>query len=155
MSELVHQSERFRRAAEIEEQVTITAGAPLLDLRSLAAPPISGELIALAKLVELRRRSMGLTVEDLSRQVSISPLEILRLEAGYLVPRVRDQLPALARVLRLREVALLELAGVKPDSTGRVLPAAQAFVSRAASPDALTPSESEALEEFVRLLESA
>jgi hypothetical protein len=112
-------------------------------------------LLALAKLVELRRRSLGLSPDELSRQASVPQAEILCLEAGVAGPPVKGHLSAIARILRLPEGPLLELAAEKPDPTGRVRQAMETFVARTAHSEKPTSSEAEAVEEFVRVLELA
>jgi predicted transcriptional regulator len=112
-------------------------------------------LLALAKLVELRRRSLGLTPDELSRQASVPQAEILCLEAGVAGPPVKEHLSAIARILRLREGPLLDLVADNPDPTDRVRQAAEQFVARTAHSEMPTSNETEAVEEFVRVLELA
>ncbi len=152
MNELMRWNERARRAAEVEAESPIAAGPRNQDVSRVALRNSTG-LFALAKLVELRRRSLGLTPEELSRQARVPHTEILRLEAGVAGPPVKEHLSAIARILHLREGPLLELAAENPDPTGRVRQAAEAFVSRTVHSEKPTTGEAEAVEEFVRILE--
>ena len=93
---------------------------------------------------------MGLTPLELSQKASVSYMGLLRLEEGVVGAHVLEKLPILARELGLRESLLLELAGVKPDPTGRVRQAAETFVTRTSAVRIPDPTESEAMAEFVR-----
>jgi len=147
-------SDWFLETAEVEARTPITVCGGLVDFQRFPPPKPTTELIALAKLVELRRRSMGLTPLELSQKVGVSHMEVLRLEEGVVGSHVLDQLPVIARELCLRESPLLELAGVKPDPTSRIHQAAQTFVERTASA-APSSGEFEAMAAFVRDLEAA
>ncbi len=112
-------------------------------------------MLALAKLVELRRRSLGLTTDELSRQASVPRSEVLCLEAGVAGLSVKEHLSAIARILCLREGPLLELAADSHDPTDRVRQAVETFVAQTADSEKPTSGEAEAVEEFVRVLELA
>jgi len=152
MSNLTEITDRFLQAAEVEANTPIGIGGRPAEFLRPAAPVM--ELLALAKLVELRRRSLGLTPADLAQKAGIPAADLLRLEEGAVGAIVLSRFPVLAHELGLPEAALLELAGVKPDPTGRIHQAAQAFVERTASL-APAPGEAEAMAAFVRDLEAA
>ncbi len=154
MNELLRWNERARRAADVEAETPITAG-PRSPETARVVPRNSTGLLALAKLVEIRRRSLGLTLDELSRQASVSQAEILCLEAGVAGPPVEEHLSAIARILHLREGPLLELAADKLDPTGRLREAVETFVARTAHSEKPTSGEAEAVEEFVRVVELA
>jgi transcriptional regulator with XRE-family HTH domain len=155
MNQLMQQSDRFRRAADIEAETPITAGAAPAELERLAAEQPAAKRVALAKLVELRRRSLGWTPLELAERARVSYPELLRLEEGVPGPAVLEKLPVIARALSLPESSLLELAGVTPEPTDRIHRAARRFVARAVGVTAPTAGEAEALEEFVNALDAA
>jgi hypothetical protein len=74
MNELLRWTERARRAADVEAETPITVG-PRSPEATRVVPRISTGSLALAKLVELRRRSLELTQDDLSRQASVPQVE--------------------------------------------------------------------------------
>jgi transcriptional regulator with XRE-family HTH domain len=155
MNQLMQQSDRFRRAADIEAETPITAGAASAELERLAAEQPPAKRVVLAKLVELRRRSPGWTPLELAERASVPYPEVLRLEEGVPGPSVIDKLPGIARTLSLPESPLLELAGVAPEPTERIHQAARRFVARVVGVTAPTAGEAEALEEFVQALDAA
>jgi transcriptional regulator with XRE-family HTH domain len=155
MDQLMQQSDRFRKAAEVEAETPITAGAAPAELGRLATEENAAERLALAKLVELRRRSLGWTPLELAERASVSYPELLRLEEGVPGAAVLEKLPVIARALSLPESPLLELAGVAPESGDRIRRAARRFVARAVGVTAPTIGEAEALEEFVQALDAA
>jgi transcriptional regulator with XRE-family HTH domain len=154
MNQLMQQSDRFRRAAEVEAETPITAGAAPADGGRLTAGETAAEWVALAKLVELRRRSIGWTPLQLAERAGVSYPELLRLEEGVPGPAVLEKLPVIARALSLPEKPLLELAGVVAEADDRIRRAARRFVGRAVGVTAPTAGESEALEEFVQALDA-
>jgi transcriptional regulator with XRE-family HTH domain len=155
MNQFMQQSDRFRRAAEVEAETPITAGRVPPERERLAGGEQAADRVALAKLVELRRRSIGWTPLELAERASVSYPELLRLEEGVPSPGILEKLPIIARALSLPESTLLELAGARPEVGGRIRQAARRFVARAVEVMAPTTGEAEALEEFVQALDAA
>ncbi len=88
MSKSMKLREGFLRAAEIEAATPITVGVvPTAVVKSLAHGR-TPEHLALAKLVELRRRPMGMTTLELSERVHVPASEIRLLESGVVNPPV-------------------------------------------------------------------
>jgi hypothetical protein len=109
--------------------------------------------VALAKLIELRRRQYRLSAEDLSRKADVDLEDIVSIERGEgTVPAEPRTMQCLARALDLPEQRLLELAGLVPALDARLRKATVRFVSQAEPVANLLPQEQEALEEFVGLL---
>jgi transcriptional regulator with XRE-family HTH domain len=152
MSDLPQVSEQFLRLAEMEERMDITVGAPWPFTRGFPILPPTQERLALAKLVELQRRSLGLTPVELAERTNVSYLDLLRLEEGVVTTPMLGNLPIIARELQLPEKVLLELASAQPDPTGRIRQAAEAFVARTAPTTRPTPEETDALTAFVHAL---
>ena len=88
-------------------------------LRALERSELQPELMAIGKLVELRRREKGLTIEELRRQANVSETALVDLERGLRLPNTRDVICLLARVLELPADKLLAAAGLngEPDPT--------------------------------------
>src|SRR5258708_33398152 len=129
MTQLTQITDYFLQTAEVEAQTPILVGGRLPDYRALSARSTT-ELIALGKLLGLRRRSLGVAPPQLAQKVGIPIADLLRLEEGVVGPGVLAQFSGLARELALPEDALLELAGVRHDPTGRIHPSAQTLVAR-------------------------
>jgi HTH-type transcriptional regulator, competence development regulator len=105
--------------------------------------------VALAKLVELRRRQYRLSAEDLARKADVDLEDVVGIERGEAtVPEPRT-MHRLARALELPEQRLLELAGLEPAQDARLREATVRFVSQSEPVASLLPQEQAALEEFV------
>jgi HTH-type transcriptional regulator, competence development regulator len=105
--------------------------------------------VALAKLVELRRRQYRLSAEDLARKADVDLEDVVGIERGEAtVPELRT-MHRLARALELPEQRLLELAGLEPAQDARLREATVRFVSQSEPVASLLPQEQAALEEFV------
>jgi hypothetical protein len=154
MNKLTQITDDFRQTAEVEAETPIMAGGPVVDFLRPVMLPSTMELLALGKLVGLRRRALGRQTQELAQKVGIPVSDLLSLEEGAVAPVVLGRLADLARELVLPEMALRELAGGKLDPTGRIHQATKTFVDRTtlAVP---TPGEAEAMEAFIRDLEAA
>jgi HTH-type transcriptional regulator, competence development regulator len=110
------------------------------------------ERVALAKLVELRRRQYRLSVEDLAKKADVDLEDVVSIERGEgTVPEPRT-VHRLAQALELPERRLLELAGLVQAKDARFRKATVRFAARSEPVANLLPEEQEALEEFVGLL---
>ena len=108
--------------------------------------------VALAKLVELRRRQYRLSAEDLAKKADVDLEDIVSIERGEgTVPEPRTMY-RLAQALELPEPGLLELAGLVQAKDARFRTATVRFAARSEPVANLLPQEQEALEEFVGLL---
>jgi transcriptional regulator with XRE-family HTH domain len=113
------------------------------------------ERLALAKLIELRRRQYRLSAEDLARKADVDLADVVSIERGErTVPEPRI-VHRLAQALELPEPRLLELAGLLPANDARFREATVRFAARSEPVSDLLPEEQEALEEFVELLVEA
>lgn len=145
-------SDLFLAAAEIEAVTPITAGITTFDpeLR-LGDSGFSGSRM-FAKLIDLRRRQMRLSVEALASQAEVNLEEIMSIEQGEkMIPEPRT-IHRIAEVLKLPERRLKELAGLAKPENGNFREAKVRFAARCESLEELRPEEAEALEEFVKVL---
>lgn len=149
---LTYIGDRFRAAAEIEANTPITVGSYTGSPEERLFERGATNWLALAKLVELRRRQMRLSVEALARQADIDLEDIVSIERGEgSVPEHRT-IHQIAQVLKLPERRLIELAGLVEASDGKFHEATVRFAARSESIEELRPEELEALEEYVKVL---
>ncbi len=144
----------LRAKAEAEDNGIVSVGGLVCALRKGEAESKAHRAgrVALAKLVELRRRQYRLSAEDLSRKADVDLEDIVSIERGEgTIPEPRT-MQCLARALELPEQRLLELAGLVPAQDARLRKATVRFVSQSEPVATLLPQEQEALEEFVGLL---
>jgi transcriptional regulator with XRE-family HTH domain len=145
-------SESFRAAADIETETTITVGAATVAPEGRFSDRGVSASLALAKLVELRRRQCRLSVEALASRADVDlehVVNIERGEGGAPEPRTVQQI---AQALKLPEQRLLELAGLAEVRDGRIREATVRFAARSEPIEELRPEEREALEEYVKVL---
>jgi hypothetical protein len=111
----------------------------------LAAP--STERAAFAQLVEWQRRRLGLSAAK--ADVEAEDILAIEKEEGCSDPRT---IYKLADVFKLPSEKLMLLAGLVSERDPHLEKAAVRFAARSASIEALTPEQTEALEEFVKIL---
>jgi transcriptional regulator with XRE-family HTH domain len=147
----------LRAKAEAEDNgiVSVDGLVGALAKRAEESKAHRAERIALAKLVELRRRQYRLSAEDLAKKADVDFEDVVSLErAEGTVPESRT-MHGLAQALELPEPRLLELAGLVPANDTRFRKATVRFAARSEPVANLLPEEQEALAEFVeRLAES-
>lgn len=110
------------------------------------------ERVALAKLVELRRRQYRLSAEDLAKKADVELEDVLSIERGGGIVPGPQAVHRLAQALELPEPRLRELAGLVPARDARLREATVRFAARSEPVAILLPEEQEALEEFVGVL---
>jgi HTH-type transcriptional regulator, competence development regulator len=149
---LTNIGDRFRAAAEIEANTPITVGTTTVSPEERLSERGGTEWLALAKLVELRRRQCRLSVEDLATRADVDLEDIVNIERGEgSVPEPRT-VHQIAGVLKLPERRLLQLAGLVVARDNRLREATVRFAARSESIEELRPEELEALEEYVKVL---
>jgi transcriptional regulator with XRE-family HTH domain len=153
MADLKNVSEWFREAAETEANTPITAG--LTRVGEVRYPKHGRiESVALAKLIELRRRQCGLSTEELAMQADVNLEDVVNIERGEgAVPELRT-VRQIVFVLKLPEKRVLQLAGLSESRDRHLREATVEFAARAEPVEKLTPEEHKALEEFVSFLAS-
>jgi len=111
---------------------------------------------SLARLVELSRRKLRLSLEELASRADVDVAEVLAIEKGDDVRAEPRTFQRLADVFKLNVDALLQLAGlVKSRQSSRIGHAAVRFAARSEPMAELTPEEERALKEFVEELSKA
>jgi transcriptional regulator with XRE-family HTH domain len=126
-------------------------------VRPSGAPPVwrDPRRHSLGKLVELSRRRLRLSIEQLAAQADVDVAELLALErAGDVVPQTRT-VRQVAGVLRVPVEPLLELAGLAPAESASLTESAVRFAARSESINDLSKEEEEALSWFVQELAKA
>ena len=102
---------------------------------------------SLAKFVELSRRRLGQSVEQLAENAAVDLGELLAVEMGEGVVQPQT-LQRLATLLGVNPQRLLQLAGLMPPDNRELEQAALHFAARTESIKPLEPQEQSALEKF-------
>jgi transcriptional regulator with XRE-family HTH domain len=144
----------LRAKAEGEDNGIVSVGGLVCALarREGESKAQLAERVALAKLVELRRRQYRLSAEALAKKADVDLEDVLSIERGEGAVPGPQAVHRLAQALELPEPRLLELAGHVPTRDGRLRAATVRFAARAEPVALLLPEEREALEEFVGVL---
>jgi transcriptional regulator with XRE-family HTH domain len=121
-------------------------------LRALERSERRPELMAIGKLVELRRREKGLTIEELRHEANVTESALIDLERGLRLPNTRDVICLLARFLELPADKLLAAAGLNGDPDPALSSAVLRFARQATAPERLSPPEHKALGEVLQVL---
>lgn len=108
-----------------------------------------------SRLVNLRRRELKLSVEQLAEKADVDLEELVDIEIGEFDTPEPRTVHQIARVLKLPEQKLMLLAGLTVSRDEQVNRAAVRFAARSDSIEKLSPAERDALEEFVRFLADA
>ncbi len=157
MANLKRVNDWFRAAADVEANTPITVGAALFGPAGPVADrsETEGEWLALAKLIELRRRQCRLSPEDLASRAAVALEEVVRIERAEAMPPEPCTVQRIALVLQLPEHRLLQLAGLVRAKDHRFREATVRFAARAEPLEELRPEELRALEEYVQVLAEA
>lgn len=134
------------------EEGGISVGGLAVKFRAMERQERNPQLIDLGKLIDVRRRERGLTVEDLLQQANVSQETLTELEQGLVMPYNRDLICRLARVLDLPADKLLAVAGLSGPLNPELSSAALRFASEARPPETLSPAEQQALGRFLEVL---
>jgi transcriptional regulator with XRE-family HTH domain len=136
--------ELYREGGSVQQEGTeVPAG------RMMSADP---KRKSLGKLIELSRRRLQLSVEQLAQRAEVDFAELLAIEnAEDIVPEGRT-IYQLAQILRIKPEPLLELAGLVVAKSLQLRESAIRFAARSEPMEALSKEEEEALNWFVREL---
>ncbi|HMO83983.1 MAG TPA: helix-turn-helix transcriptional regulator [Lacipirellulaceae bacterium] len=142
----------LRRMADLEDQhPSVSVGGLAADLGILAIPGQS-PVGAFGRFVEFARRKQRLSVEDLATNLGVAVPEILALENDpNAQPRPRT-VHKLASFLKLPVGPILELAGLAEAKHSTIPTAAVRFAARSETMAELSPQESQAFDELVKVL---
>ncbi len=145
----------LNRMVEQEDYGCVSAGGlycRLLDEQQKAKGQAATSPDVFGRLIELARRRKGMSVPKLSTVAHVKLQELLAIERGRakeIEPRVVFML---AEALGLPAEGLMELAGLMEPRGESLGEASVRFAAKSRDTQKLTPSEREALEEFVRVL---
>jgi transcriptional regulator with XRE-family HTH domain len=152
MSDLKRVNGWFLAAAEIEASTPIAIGAASVAADARFTGRGETEWFALARLIELRRRQRGLSVEDLALRADVDLEDVVSIEqGGGRVPEPRT-IHQMARALDLPERGLLGLAGLIEASDRRFREATVRFAARSEPVELPRPEQLAALDEYVKIL---
>jgi transcriptional regulator with XRE-family HTH domain len=152
--------EWFEESAQLERGLSDEAGTPSSFLKGTAvaepkAPAMGPELrVAFGRFVELKRRSLGFSVEQLAEKADVDPGELVTIETD--LRHVPEPMTVfnLAKLFRTPEKSLMQLAGLVVAKDKEFVQAAVRFAAKSESIAKLTSQEQAALESFVAELNS-
>lgn len=159
MKELRMSDEVFRKRAEEENGCIVSAIGlePLFakqkEASQQAAEPAREPVrLAFSTLISYRRRALRLTIESLAEKAKVDVDELLQIEedTGY-VPEART-VHQLANQLKLPIPQLLVLSGNARSANTELTEAAVRFAARSRAVEKLNREQSDALNEFVKVL---
>ena len=154
MNRMLSDTQWIQKMAQKEANGFISVGGLVADLREEAAGPAIQQVAryALGRLISLWRRERGLSTEQFAERSKIDVADLLSIERAEQVfpePRTISQL---AHVLECSTASLMQLSGLAQPRDARFREAAIRFAARSEPIEKLSPSEHEALEEFVKFL---
>jgi transcriptional regulator with XRE-family HTH domain len=104
---------------------------------------------SLGKFLELSRRQLRLTLEELATNAQVTLSDVVALESGNGGPQHAQALTRLSHFLKVDADPLLELAGLKTAANRQLEKAALEFTARTEPTTPLDPHEKAALEKFL------
>ena len=149
---LHYPKEWFERSAEIEGDAEVGAGyPPTTEPHAQDITPLDTR-IALGQFVALWRRNRGWNAETLAARAGIDTAEVLEIERDPYCEPEPDAIFKLAGVFQIPPRSLLEIAGLVESRTPQLREQAVRFAARSEPISALTDTEKQALEAFVKAL---
>ncbi|MFZ2724653.1 MAG: helix-turn-helix transcriptional regulator [Methylococcaceae bacterium] len=144
-------------AAEEEDNCIISVGGLVCRLRAeenkLAQEiPESTRRVAFAQLIELSRRKLRLSVEQLAEQADIDVAQLIEIEEGECACAEPRTVFKLAEVLKFPQRRLMELSGLAKTRDRQLTEATVRFAARSEPVNVLSDEEEEALQEYVKVL---
>ena len=142
-----------KKAAEEDGQCVSVGGivSELAEMRVPQEESRTAQKLAFARLIELSRRGLRFSVEELAGKADVDVSELVGIEEGKCDPEPRT-IFKLAAVLRVPQEKLLELSGLTKARDRRLNDAAIRFAARSERMDELSTEEETALREFVKIL---
>jgi HTH-type transcriptional regulator, competence development regulator len=141
----------LKRAAE-ENGNCVSVGGLYVRIAREETKRKAAEKLAFTKLLELQRRSLGLSLEDLAERAQVSVVEMVAIARGEIGTAEAQTIRRLAQALLLPEDRLLALAGQGEPAQTSLQEAAVRFAARTEPVRQLTAEENAALQEFVHAL---
>jgi len=144
--------ERLLAEAAEEDGCIVSVGGLFYRTTPRPAQMRATERVAFGKLVDLRRRSLGLTLEQLAERARVALIELVGMAQGGMDVPAEPAVRRLAQSLSLPEDSLLELAGYGQAADTSIQEAAVRFAARLEPVEQLSNEENEAMQEFVHCL---
>jgi HTH-type transcriptional regulator, competence development regulator len=144
----------LKRAAEEDGCMISAVGLQPLHAKKAESVQQAVEPIrfAFSTLISYRRRALRMTMEDVAQRARVELDELLEIEENSCyVPEVRT-VHRLADLLKLPIPQLLVLSGNAKAATAELTEAAVRFAARSRAVEKLNPEQSDALNEFVKVL---
>jgi HTH-type transcriptional regulator, competence development regulator len=141
----------LKRAAE-ENGCCVSVGGLYMRIVREEMIRKAAEKVAFTKLLELQRRSLGLSLEDLAERAGVDMVQIIAIARGDGGTAEAQIIRRLAQVLLLPEERLLALAGQGEPTQTNLQEAAARFAARSEPIRQLSAEENEALQEFMHAL---
>lgn len=108
--------------------------------------------LAFGKFVELMRRKLGFSIEQLAQRAELDSSELLIIEDDLNhIPEPRTVFK-LAETFRVPQRSLMQLSGLAVSKDMKIRDAAVKFAARSQSIEKLSPEEAAALDSFVAIL---
>jgi transcriptional regulator with XRE-family HTH domain len=151
--------ERCLRLAELEGDSTIGAGS-LLSLEQLRDPrpkTDTAELtivrgVAFGRFVEMKRRDLGLSLEELAERAGIDTSEALSIEEDARYQPEPTAVLQLAKVFKMPQKGLMQLAGLIQPKSEHFTHEMVRFAARSEPSSQLTDAERTLLEHYAAVL---
>ena len=149
---LQYPKEWFERSADIEGDAEVGAGfLPTTEPHTQDITTLDTR-IALGQFVALWRRNRGWNAEKLAARAGINTAEVLEIERDPYCEPEPDAIYKLAGVFQVPPRKLMEIAGLVESRTPQLREQAVRFAARSEPIAALTDTEKQALEAFVKAL---
>ncbi len=141
-----------RREAYAEVGAGLLAIDPTFEIESVSETSSDETRFVLQRFIELGRRGMGLSVEQLAEQADIEIAELISIESDiHHLPEPRT-LYQLAQVFEVSQVKLMELSGLTNPKDVNYLEEAVRYAARSESIEKLNPEEQAALDGLISVL---
>jgi transcriptional regulator with XRE-family HTH domain len=108
--------------------------------------------IAFARVIELSRRKLRLTIEQLAEKADVDISQLIEIEEGECVVAEPRTIFKLAKIFNFPMDRLMELSGIAQTRDRHLTEATVRFAARSEPVNALSKEEEEALQEYVKVL---
>lgn len=143
-------------AANEEDNCIISVGGLACRLRAemnqQQETPETTRRVAFARFIELSRRKLRLTVEQLADKADIDVSQLIEIEEGECVTAEPRTVFKLAQVFNFPQHRLMELSGLAKTRDRHLTEATVRFAARSEPVNILSSEEEEALQEYVKVL---
>ena len=114
--------------------------------------PESARRVAFARIIELSRRKLRLSVEQLAKQADVDISQIVEIEEGASNSPEPRTVFKLSQTLKVPQDQLMVLSGLARPRDRRLTDATVLFAARSEPVNVLTTEEEEALREYVKVV---